>query len=136
MLFRSQAIRTTVKNEIGKIQDGRELNPVETINYGKSGDTEGGVLNALSNLPQVSPDNRAAIQAGVTAEKVARTSPYTEDQANQAIARQVMAIDPDAGFDYRAKSNQARLTGYQIEEIATRLQKNRDFQAEIGRAHV
>lgn len=112
---RKQAIRTAVKDEYGKIQDARELTPVEAVN--------------LNNLDYAEDDNRAAIQANATAEKVVRTSPYTEDQANQAIAKRVMAIDPDAGFDYRAKSNQARLSGYQIEEVATRLQNNKEFRA-------
>lgn len=121
-----------VKDEYGKIQDARELTTDEQMKYGKSGESgenAGGVLNAISKLPQVSPDNRRAIQAGVTAEKVNRTLPYTEDQANQAIARRVMAIDPDAGFDYRAKYNQAKLSGYQIEEVAARLQNNKEFRA-------
>jgi hypothetical protein len=112
---RKQAIRTTVKEEYGKIQGARDLTPVEAVN--------------LNNLDYAEDDNRAAIQANATAEKVVRTSPYTEEQANQAIAKRVMAIDPDAGFDYRAKSNQARLSGFQIEEVATRLQNNKDFRA-------
>lgn len=129
---RKQAIRTAVKDEYGKVQDARELTPDEEMKYGRSGESSekaGGVLNAISNLPQVTPENKRAIDAGVTAEKVVRTSPYTEDQANQAIAKRVMAIDPDAGFDYRTKSNQARLAGYQIEEVATKLQNNKDFRA-------
>lgn len=129
---RKQAIRAAVKDEYGKIQDVRELTADEEMKYGKSGESSenaSGVLNAISKLPQVSPENRRAIEAGITAEKVVRTSPYTEDQANQAIAKRVMAIDPDAGFDYRTKSNQARLSGFQIEEVATRLQNNKDFRS-------
>ena len=111
---RKQAIRTTVKEEYGKIQDARELTPVEAVN--------------LNNLDYAEDDNRAAIQANATAEKVVRTSPYTEDQANQAIAKRVMAIDPDAGFDYRAKANTAKLTGLQIDDASMKLSNNKAFK--------
>lgn len=124
---RKQAIRTAVKDEYGKVQDARELTPVEETNYGKSG-SGGGVLSAIANQSQVTPENKRAIEAGITAEKVVRTSPYTEDQANQAIARRVMAIDPDAGFDYRAKANTAKLTGLQIEDASMKLSNNKEFK--------
>lgn len=123
---RKQAIRTAVKDEYGKVQDARELTAVEKANYG--GDSGEGVLSAIARQSQVSPENRSAIEAGVTAEKVVRTSPYTEDQANQAIARRVMAIDPDAGFDYRAKANTAKLTGLQIEDASMKLSNNKAFK--------
>ena len=124
---RKQAIRAAVKDEYGKVQDARELTSVEETNYGKDG-ASGGVLSAIANQSQVTPDNRRAIEAGITAEKVVRTSPYTEDQANQAIAKRVMAIDPDAGFDYRAKANTAKLTGLQIDDASMKLSNNKAFK--------
>jgi hypothetical protein len=124
---RKQAIRAAVKDEYGKVQDARELTSVEETNYGKDG-ASGGVLSAIANQSQVTPENRRAIEAGITAEKVVRTSPYTEDQANQAIARRVMAIDPDAGFDYRAKANTAKLTGLQIDDASMKLSNNKAFK--------
>lgn len=124
---KKQAARDVVKDEYGKIQDARELTPVEETNYGKSG-SGGGVLSAIANQSQVTPENKRAIEAGITAEKVVRTSPYTEDQANQAIARRVMAIDPDVGFDYRAKANTAKLTALQIEDASMKLSNNKAFK--------
>jgi len=123
---RKQAIRTAVKDEYGKVQEARDLTPVENTNLG-----EGGVISTITdkqNLPRGVVADENQIQGAITAEKVRLTSPYTEDQANQAIARRVMAIDPDAGFDYRAKANTAKLTSLQIDDASMKLNNNKQFK--------